>query len=235
MPFQPGTCECGCGGIAPLATRTNASRAHSKGKPIRFIPRHQRGTRPVYDATEPFLLDGEPCKYLPLTLGYVAIVDADVYESRWNYKWFAAVKETGVYAARNAPQVNGKRSPVIYLHRDIMQTPSGQECDHRHHKTLDNRRSQLRNCDKKGGNCGNVVRHRDNQSGFKGVVHLVKRSLYWSRLHHAGVNYNLGNFKDPKLAALAYDMKATEIFGEFAHLNFPSLKSEITLDAALFA
>ena len=34
------TCECGCGNIAPLATRTNASRGHIKGLACRFIRTH---------------------------------------------------------------------------------------------------------------------------------------------------------------------------------------------------
>src|SRR5208337_2500375 len=33
-------CECGCGGLAPIATRTVKSRGHVKGQPIRFIHSH---------------------------------------------------------------------------------------------------------------------------------------------------------------------------------------------------
>jgi hypothetical protein len=34
-------CECGCGGFTPPAKRTNTSKNHVKGEPLRFIPGHQ--------------------------------------------------------------------------------------------------------------------------------------------------------------------------------------------------
>lgn len=38
-------CECGCGAVAPLSTRTNARKGHIKGKPLRFVSGHnKRGT-----------------------------------------------------------------------------------------------------------------------------------------------------------------------------------------------
>lgn len=33
-------CECGCGGLAPIATRTNSRAGHIKGQPVRFILGH---------------------------------------------------------------------------------------------------------------------------------------------------------------------------------------------------
>lgn len=40
IPF--GFCQCGCGGLAPIAKRTDRARDHFKGQPIRFI-RHHNG------------------------------------------------------------------------------------------------------------------------------------------------------------------------------------------------
>jgi hypothetical protein len=34
-------CECGCGGLAPIAKMTNAKYGHIKGHPVRFIQFHQ--------------------------------------------------------------------------------------------------------------------------------------------------------------------------------------------------
>jgi len=36
-----GYCECGCGGRASLASKTNSRRGDIKGQPVRFIPGHQ--------------------------------------------------------------------------------------------------------------------------------------------------------------------------------------------------
>jgi hypothetical protein len=33
-------CECGCGGIAPLAKRTRTDLGHVKGQPVHYIPSH---------------------------------------------------------------------------------------------------------------------------------------------------------------------------------------------------
>jgi len=41
-PFGYGTCFCGCGGKAPVATKTEGSRGHVKGYPKRYIYGHQR-------------------------------------------------------------------------------------------------------------------------------------------------------------------------------------------------
>lgn len=40
-----GFCLCGCGQRTPIATRTNLSKGHVKGSPLRFISGHNlRGT-----------------------------------------------------------------------------------------------------------------------------------------------------------------------------------------------
>jgi hypothetical protein len=33
-------CACGCGNPAPIASKTNAKKGHTKGLPLRFIPGH---------------------------------------------------------------------------------------------------------------------------------------------------------------------------------------------------
>lgn len=38
----PGLCECGCGEVTPLATKTIAARSIIKGQPLRFVHGHNR-------------------------------------------------------------------------------------------------------------------------------------------------------------------------------------------------
>jgi hypothetical protein len=229
-----GECGCGCGGKTLMAQRSNCARGLIKGQPNRFILSHQNGTRPIYDSAQPFFIDDEPCKQISLTLGYFAIVDADIYETQWNYKWYASIKETGVYAVRNPLRMNGERGASIYLHRVVMQTPVGQQCDHIHHSTLDNRRSQLRNCIKRN-NTANVKMHRDNVSGYKGVTLDQRKGTYFARIMSNGVSLHLGTYNDPIKAARVYDAKAIELHGEFACLNFPQSQTEKDIHAYVAA
>lgn len=39
-PNPLGLCECGCGELAPIASKTRNHLGHIKGKPVRFIPGH---------------------------------------------------------------------------------------------------------------------------------------------------------------------------------------------------
>lgn len=39
---ESGHCECGCGQLAPIATRTNVRAGQVKGRPLRFISGHNR-------------------------------------------------------------------------------------------------------------------------------------------------------------------------------------------------
>lgn len=60
-----------------------------------------------------------------------------------------------------------------------------------------------------------------NASGFKGVS-LDRGTGRWiSQVQHMGKVHFIGRFDSPEDAAFAYDAKAIELHGEFAHLNFP--------------
>src|SRR5687768_11337382 len=44
-----GLCQCGCGGAAPIATRSNTAFGHVKGQPMRFIMGHQHHRQESFD------------------------------------------------------------------------------------------------------------------------------------------------------------------------------------------
>ena len=146
--------------------------------------------------------------------------DAD-YEWLSQWKWHANGQLPYVYAMRSL-SVGGRRQKPIAMHREILgitAEPRTVYVDHKNHNTLDNRRSNLRQCGNKG-NQGNR-QHQQGSSGYRGVS-LNKQAGTWrARLIVDCKERHLGNFADERDAAVAYDAAAIEHFGEFAKLNFP--------------
>ena len=88
------------------------------------------------------------------------------------------------------------------------------QVDHINRIRNDNRWINLRQCSH-SQNLGNSTKRCDNTSGYKGVV-LDKRDNTWQAKIGGK---NIGRFTSKEDAALAYNKKAVEIYGEFAHLN----------------
>ncbi len=85
-------------------------------------------------------------KEIQLDKGQVALVDDDDFERVNAFKWQSTWNNnTGFFYAKRTECNNGKSSS-IYMSRFIMNTPKGITCDHINHNTLDNRKSNLRNC-----------------------------------------------------------------------------------------
>lgn len=103
-----------------------------------------------------------------------------------------------------------------YLHRLIMGADV-LHVDHINGIKHDNRRCNLRLATH-SQNQGNSVASVNSRSGYKGVA--LHKDKYWA----AGIMKNrkqihIGYFKTPEEAALAYNKKALELFGEFAYQN----------------
>ena len=150
---------------------------------------------------------------IPLTQGKLAIVDAEDYDWLIQYNWCACKCRNTFYATR----MGGGRT--IRMHREIMHAPKGVMCDHINHNGFDNRKSNLRLCTN-AQNSYNQQARSSCTSKYKGV-HWNKPNNKWvARIAFKQKRMHIGCFDNEIKAAMAYDKKAKELFGEFAYPNF---------------
>lgn len=91
--------------------------------------------------------------------------------------------------------------------------------NHINHNTLDNRRTNLRLCTKQQ-NAFNKLSRANSSSKYKGVYWNSTKNKWQCSIIHNGKIIYLGRFNCEKEAAKIYDVKAKELFGEFALFNF---------------
>jgi hypothetical protein len=131
---------------------------------------------------------------------------------------FAEGKSTN-YATTHFSR-NGRKVRLL-MHRFILNAPRALEVDHANMNGLDNRRSNIRLCTRVQ-NIANYKVSSVNTSGFKGVIKETSklRPRPWrARIRIDGKLMSLGYFNTPAEAAKAYNAKAKEVYGDFAHLN----------------
>jgi len=157
--------------------------------------------------------DDPEIRYLSLTRGKYAIVDAADYPALSKHKWFAQPTERGrtFYAART------HKGRAVSMHRQIMKPPKAMVVDHINGNGLDNRRCNLRICTQLQ-NSQNSRRRRPGKSRYRGV--FPRGDKWQAAIQHDGKPLYLGLFDSEVEAALARDRKALELAGEFAVLNF---------------
>lgn len=152
------------------------------------------------------------------------IVDEDradeVYEANWHIACKSKKNQHG-YVRGYCKELS---SEPLYLHRILVGALPGDHVDHINHDTTDNRISNLRVCTR-DQNTQNSRGKKKRKSKFKGVYLDSKRKGFslkkpWrASIKHNGSVYRLGYFSNEEAAALAYNEKAKELFGEFAFLN----------------
>ena len=158
------------------------------------------------------LLAGAAYRFIPLTQGKFAIVDAEDYERLSRHKWCAGGKGDNCYAQRKE---DGK---TIEMHREIINIPTGFVCDHKNHNRLDNRKCNLRSCTY-SQNAQNRRPCSNGTSRYKGVHWDRIRRKWRAKIKINGREIHIGYYEYEQDAAIAYDDMAIELFGEFACLN----------------
>lgn len=146
-----------------------------------------------------------------------ATVDADVYDRLKKWKW--QLSNNG-YAVRK----DWKRHTNVYMHREVVNAPSGIDVDHKNRtQKLNNQRSNIRLATE-SQNLHNRPAQRNNTSGYKGVTWCKEKRKWQATIQIAGVQRTIGRFPSKLMAAKAYDGYARTHLGEFARLNFPHSK-----------
>lgn len=112
--------------------------------------------------------------------------------------------------------INGKRQ---YIHRAITGAKKGEVVDHINGNTFDNRKENLRICSQQQNQFNQKAQTRNKSSRFKGVGWHKYHNKFRAYAKKDGHSFQLGYFKTPHEAAFVYDMKAFELFGEFAKPN----------------
>jgi hypothetical protein len=143
-------------------------------------------------------------------------------------RWHAVKRrrtDTTLYAVRGNPGCATKES----MHRILTQDLGDLNPDHINRDGLDNRKANLRAVTPPQ-NCANRRKHQRNNLGiiptskYKGVHWDKSRKKWLAAIYPGGNRKRLGYFADEAEAALAYDMAAYRIFGEYAYANSPRLE-----------
>lgn len=106
-----------------------------------------------------------------------------------------------------------------YLYKKyIGDIPNDHVIDHINKVKHDNRLCNLR-VNTLSGNAHNVRKTKNASSKYYGVYWDKKGERWFACITKNYMQYNIGVFKDEIDAAKAYNVKAKELFGEFANLN----------------
>lgn len=161
-------------------------------------------------------------KKVPLSKGYVAVVDDDDFDWVSQWKWTAqeTVKPGKVYAVRytKGGRLHRRR---VRMHRELIGVNDPNlEVDHRDNNGLNNTRENLRVATK-SQNQQNREKTPGCSSRFKGVrLHRYNTNRPWGAyIRAAGKLKLLGYFSIEEEAAAAYNSAAASLFGDFASLN----------------
>ena len=147
-----------------------------------------------------------------LTKGYVTKLDSADFILFGKLKWSASVCKGGLVYAKT-----GGGSKRKILHRLILDAKDGQIVDHVNGDTLDNRRANLRLVTKWQSNTNQGKHGKGTSSIYKGVTTYGKK---WGvHIRSEGKNIHLGLYDTEKDAALAYNVAAQFMHGQWARYN----------------
>jgi hypothetical protein len=152
-------------------------------------------------------------KKIKLPDGRYILTDDEDYPLLNRHKWH--LDSSGYAQVRVGYKSIGM---VALIHPKTISAGYRMSVDHINRNKLDNRKKNLRFV-----SCQNNSRNKRKATNkkscdFKGVYPTPSEKWY-AQIKANGKSLRLGTFKDKRDAALAYDAKAKELFGEYACTN----------------
>lgn len=168
---------------------------------------------------------------LSISKGMTTLIDHEDYlrlAAAKLLKWNAQKVGKRYYASRNT------KDQKLYLHRWVMNAPTGMVIDHIDGDSLNNMKANLRLCHHRD-NARNQRNQENRQSVFKGVTKQRNSPSWISQIEFGGEHVRLGSFGTAEDAAKAYDLAAVLLFGDFALPNYAASMKFIRLRDRLIA
>ena len=122
----------------------------------------------------------------------------------------------------------------VPIHKQLL---AGDLIDHRNKIRTDNRMANLR-ISNKANNGHNRTKKKTATSGYYGVYFDNTKKQYRAAVIYKGVKYSLGIYGNQHLAAIAYNIGATELYKDFANLNEitdPEIKLDVKKETDLLS
>lgn len=147
-----------------------------------------------------------------MTQNLFAKVDDDDYDYLNQWKWFAQKDKYTHYARRMLSSKNKKRQ-TISMHSLLV---NANRIDHKDGDGLNNQKENLRPATRSQ----NATNFKSRKKKLKGIFWIEKTKKWRAIIGFNKTTIHLGYFENELDAAKAYDIKAKELFGEFAKTNF---------------
>lgn len=152
-------------------------------------------------------------KKIKLYNGRVAFVDDEDAELVRGYKWL-------IHKAGKTEYARSMGTTMVYMHRLILNLSDPNILvDHIDHNGLNNTKSNLRLCNKSLNGANRTAANKNSSSRHLGVYWFKQTKRWGVSVWKNRIRYHVGYFKSEDDAALAYNKKAIELHGDFAHIN----------------
>lgn len=157
-----------------------------------------------------------------------AIIDDEDYEKVSKHSWQVLKRPTKY---KNKKYVRStfyfkNNQKTMLLHRFVLNAPNDLQVDHINGDTLDNRKENLRLCTHNQNQMNQKIQIR-NKYGYKGIK--THGDKWVARIGKDGKGIYIGIYGTKEEAAIAYNKKSIELFGEYANLNKVKFAEDYTV------